>query len=75
MVDFDFDLNITTTQFQVVIGGRSYIVQGTRLNDRVITAINNVRSGTEDNINQIQANVTGSNYKLKKIFGTSVRIR
>ena len=75
MVDFDFDLNITTTQFQVVIGGRSYIVQGTRLNDRVITAINNVRSGTEVNISQILANVTGSNYKLKKIFGTSVRIR
>ena len=75
MVDFDFDLNITTTQFQVVIGGRSYIVQGTRLNNRVITAIEKVRSGTEVNINQIQANVTGSDYKLKKIFGTSVRIR
>jgi gliding motility-associated protein GldM len=75
MVDFDFDLNITTTEFQVVIDGRSFVIPGTTLTSKAKDAINSARKGTMISFNQVEAVVTGNSYKLKKIFGTSVRIR
>ena len=40
MVDFDFDLKIDTKQFLVIVAGRSFEVNGTKLNARAIKAIN-----------------------------------
>ena len=75
MVDFDFDLKINTKQFLVIIEGRSYEVNGTKLNARAIKAINSAKSGTVIRIGEIKANVKGSSYELKKIFASSIQIR
>ena len=75
MVDFDFDLEIETRQFYMIIEGRSYEVNGTRLDAQTKKAINQARSGTIIQIGEIVANVKGSSYEVPEIFGSSIRIR
>ena len=75
MVDFDFDLEIETREFYMIIEGRSYQVNGTRLNAQTKKAINQATSGTIIQIGEIVAKVKGSSYELPEIFGSSIRIR
>jgi len=75
MVDFDFDLKIDTKQFLVIVAGRSFEVNGTKLNARAIKAINSAKSGTVITIGQIKANAKGTSYELPKIFSTSIQVR
>ena len=76
MQDFDFDLNIKTESFDISVGNQATItVRGEKLNRDVLAAISRSRRGDVISIFNIVASVSGTTYKLKKVYGGTIVIR
>lgn len=76
MQDFDFDLNIKTESFDISVGSQATItVRGEKLNSDALAAITRSRRGDVISIFNIVASVSGTSYKLKKVYGGTIVIR
>lgn len=73
--DFLFDLKLNVSSFKIKVPGQLAVpVSGTRLNARAKQAINKARRNDVITIYDIQASVSGSNYKIKKVLPVSIEV-
>lgn len=73
--DFLFDLKLNVSSFKIKVPGQVAIpVSGTTMNSRAKAAINKARRNDQITIFDIQASVSGSNYKLKKVLPVILEI-
>lgn len=73
--DFLFDLKLNVSSFKIKVPGQVTIpVSGTRLNARAKQAVDKARRGELITFFDIQATVSGSNYKIKKVLPVAIEI-
>ncbi|WP_299136519.1 gliding motility protein GldM [uncultured Tenacibaculum sp.] len=73
--DFLFDLKLNVSSFKIKVPGQTTIaVSGTRLNARAKKALSRARRNDVITIFGIQASVSGSNYKIKKVLNVSIEV-
>ena len=73
--DFEFDLTLKVTSFKVKVPGElTIIVNGSDFNAAAKAAMSKAKRGDIINIYDIQANVVGSNYKLKSVLPVSIDV-
>ena len=73
--DFLFDLKLNVTSFKVKVPGQPAVpVTGTRMNSRAKAAIAKARRDDVINIFDIQATVSGSGAKVKKVVGVGIKV-
>ncbi|MGG8496469.1 gliding motility protein GldM [Tenacibaculum sp. TC6] len=73
--DFLFDLKLNVSSFKIQIPGQLTIpVTGTRLNARAKQALQKARRNDIITIFDIEASVSGSNYKVKKVLPVSIEV-
>ncbi|TCP28500.1 protein involved in gliding motility GldM [Tenacibaculum skagerrakense] len=73
--DFLFDLKLNVTSFKVKVPGQPAVpVTGNRINARAKAAIAKARRDDVVNIFDIQATVSGSGAKVKKVVGVGIKI-
>ena len=73
--DFLFDLKLNVSSFKIKVPGELAVpVSGTNLNARAKQAISKARRNDVITIYDIEASVSGSNYKIKKVLPVSIEI-
>ncbi|CAL2103468.1 Gliding motility transmembrane protein GldM. T9SS core membrane complex [Tenacibaculum sp. 190130A14a] len=73
--DFLFDLKLNVSSFKIKVPGQLAVpVSGTRLSARAKQAISRARRNDVITIYDIQASVSGSNYKIKKVLPVSIEV-
>ena len=73
--DFLFDLKLNVSSFKIKVPGELAVpVSGTNLSARAIQAIAKARRNDVITIYDIEASVSGSNYKIKKVLPVSIEI-
>ncbi|RBW57185.1 MULTISPECIES: gliding motility protein GldM [unclassified Tenacibaculum] len=73
--DFLFDLKLNVSSFKIKVPGQTTIaVSGTRLNARAKKALSRARRNDVITIFGIEASVSGSNYKIKKVLNVSIEV-
>ena len=77
LLDFDFDLKLSTTGFTIKVPGESaVVVRGDRMNAQAIRAISKAKRGDVVTIFDIKSSLVGnSSYRMKNAAAVSIEIQ